>query len=81
MTSNFKPPDTPSTIYVLVRNSTWVGRIYFLVIFLSVVLKGPSFGLNETLSPWGKLRGTSSRPTAKGEVEGDLVQAHTQWGN
>ena len=28
----------------------------------------------------GKLRGIWSRPTAKGEVEGDLVQAHTQGG-
>ena len=29
----------------------------------------------------GKLRGIWSRPTAKGEVEGDLVQAHTQGGS
>ena len=29
----------------------------------------------------GKLRGIWSRPTAKGEVQGDLVQAHTQVGS
>ena len=29
----------------------------------------------------GKLRGIRSRPTAKGEVEGDQIQAHTQGGN
>ena len=28
--------------------------------------------------PRGKLKGIWSRPTAKGEIEGDLVQAHTQ---
>ena len=28
----------------------------------------------------GDLRGIWSRPTAKGEVEGDLVQAHSQGG-
>ena len=31
--------------------------------------------------PRGKLRGVWSRPTSKGEVEGDLVQAHTQGGS
>ena len=31
--------------------------------------------------PRGKLRGIWSRPTAKGEVEGDLVQANTQGGS
>ena len=31
--------------------------------------------------PRGKLRGIWSRPTAKGEIEGDLVQAHTQGGS
>ena len=31
--------------------------------------------------PRGKLRGIWSRPTPKGEVEGDLVQAHTQGGS
>ena len=29
----------------------------------------------------GKLRGIRSRPTAKGEIEGDQIQAHTQGGN
>ena len=31
--------------------------------------------------PRGKLRGIWSRPTAKGEIEGDLVQAHSQGGS
>ena len=31
--------------------------------------------------PGGKLRGIRSRPTAKGEIEGDQIQAHTQGGN
>ena len=31
--------------------------------------------------PRGKLRGIRSRPTPKGEIEGDQVQAHTQGGN
>ena len=31
--------------------------------------------------PRMKLRGIWSRPTPKGEVEGDLVQAHTQGGS
>ena len=31
--------------------------------------------------PGGKLRGISSRQTAKGEIEGDQIQAHTQGGN
>ena len=31
--------------------------------------------------PRGKLRGIWSRPTAKGEIEGDLVKAHTQGGS
>ena len=31
--------------------------------------------------PRGKLRGIRSRPTAKGEIEGDQVQVHTQGGN
>ena len=31
--------------------------------------------------PRGKLRGIRSRPTAKGEIEGDKVQAHSQGGN
>ena len=31
--------------------------------------------------PRGKWRGIWSRPTAKGEVEGDLVQAHSQGGS
>ena len=30
---------------------------------------------------WGKLRGIRSRPTAKGEIEGDQIQAHIQGGN
>ena len=29
----------------------------------------------------GKLRGIRSRPTPKGEIEGDQIQAHTQGGN
>ena len=29
----------------------------------------------------GKLRGIRSRSTAKGEIEGDQIQAHTQGGN
>ena len=29
----------------------------------------------------GKLRGIRSRPTAKGEIEGDQIQAHTKGGN
>ena len=29
----------------------------------------------------GKLRGIRSRPTPKGEIEGDQVPAHTQGGN
>ena len=29
----------------------------------------------------GKLRGIKSRPTPKGEIEGDQIQAHTQGGN
>ena len=31
--------------------------------------------------PRGKLRGIRSRPTPKGEIEGDQIQAHTQRGN
>ena len=31
--------------------------------------------------PMGKWRGIWSRPTAKGEIEGDLVQAHSQGGS
>ena len=31
--------------------------------------------------PRGKLRGIRSRPTPKGEIEGDQIQAHTQGGN
>ena len=31
--------------------------------------------------PGGKLRGIRSRPTAKGEIEGDQIQAHTKGGN
>ena len=31
--------------------------------------------------PRGKLRGIWSRPTAKREIEGDLVQAHSQGGS
>ena len=31
--------------------------------------------------PMGKLRGIRSRPTPKGEIEGDQIQAHTQGGN
>ena len=31
--------------------------------------------------PRGKLRGIRSRPTPKGEMEGDQVQVHTQGGN
>ena len=31
--------------------------------------------------PRGKLRGIRPRPTPKGEIEGDQVQAHTQGGN
>ena len=31
--------------------------------------------------PRGKLRGIRSRPTPKGEIEGDQVQVHTQGGN
>ena len=31
--------------------------------------------------PGGTLRGIWSRPTAKGEIEGDLVQAHSQGGS
>ena len=31
--------------------------------------------------PRGKLRGIKSRPTPKGEIEGDQIQAHTQGGN
>ena len=31
--------------------------------------------------PGGKLRGIRSRPTPKGEIEGDQIQAHTQGGN
>ena len=31
--------------------------------------------------PRGKLMGIWSKPTAKGEIEGDLVQAHTQGGS
>ena len=31
--------------------------------------------------PGEKLRGIRSRPTAKGEIEGDQIQAHTQGGN
>ena len=109
MTLNFKPPDTPSTTYVLMGNSTSVGRIYSLVMFLSVVLKGLSFGLNEIISPFShyqpqtkftkvmflqvsvclweggtekeEVEGIWPRPTPKGEIEGDLVQTHTQGGN
>ena len=33
------------------------------------------------LHPSGKLRGIRSKPTPKGEIEGDQVQAHTQGGN
>ena len=31
--------------------------------------------------PRGKLRGIRSRPTPKGQIEGDQVQAHTQGAN
>ena len=31
--------------------------------------------------PRGKLRGIRSRPTPKGEIEGDQIQAHTQGGS
>ena len=31
--------------------------------------------------PRGKLRGIKSRPTPKGEIEGDQIQAHTKGGN
>ena len=31
--------------------------------------------------PRGKLRGIRSRPTSKGEIDGDQIQAHTQGGN
>ena len=31
--------------------------------------------------PRGKLRGIRSRPTPKGEIDGDQIQAHTQGGN
>ena len=31
--------------------------------------------------PRGKFRGIRSRPTPKGEIEGDQIQAHTQRGN
>ena len=31
--------------------------------------------------PRGKLRGIRSRPTPKGEIEGNQIQAHTQGGN
>ena len=31
--------------------------------------------------PRGKLRGIRSRPTPKGEIERDQMQAHTQGGN
>ena len=31
--------------------------------------------------PRGKLRGIRSRPTPKGEIQGDQIQAHTQGGN
>ena len=31
--------------------------------------------------PRGKLRGIRSRPTPKGEIEGDQIQAHTLGGN
>ena len=31
--------------------------------------------------PRGKLRGITSRPTPKGEIEGDQIQAHTQGGH
>ena len=31
--------------------------------------------------PRGKLRGIRSRPTPKGEIDGDQIQAHTQRGN
>ena len=31
--------------------------------------------------PRGKLRGIRFRPTPKGEIEGDQIQAHTQGGN
>ena len=33
------------------------------------------------LHPRGKLRGIRSRPTPKGEIEGDQIQAHTKAGN
>ena len=38
-------------------------------------------GVSPGPQPRGKWRGIWSRPTAKGEVEGDLVQAHTQGGS
>ena len=38
-------------------------------------------GASRGPQPRGKLRGIRSRPTAKGEIEGDLVQAHSQGGS
>ena len=38
-------------------------------------------GLGPGPQPRGKLKGIRSRPTPKGETEGDQIQAHTQGGN
>ena len=44
-------------------------------------LRGSGWGGSPGPHTRGKLRGIWSRPTAKGEVQGDLVQAHTQGGS
>ena len=42
---------------------------------------GPGGGMSPGPQPRGKLRGIWSSLTTKGEVEGDLVQAHNQGGS
>ena len=56
---------------------------------LAVFLQGPASDLGDVCfwggspgpQPRGQLRGIWSRPTAEGEIEGDLVQAHSQGGS
>ena len=48
---------------------------------LGGVWSGPGGGASPGSHPRGKMWGIRSRPTPKGEIEGDQVQAHTQGGN
>ena len=59
------------------------GKVIFSqasVILLTGGVPGPGEGPPGP-HPRGKLRGIRSRPTPKGKIEGDQVQAHTQGGN